>query len=375
MQLQVLRRGAAGSAVAEVRRVLAGLGLLSNTALPTQASYDESAELAVRHFQQSRGLSVDGVVGRETYAALESARWRLGDRVLIHSPSALLVGDDVADLQRQLMELGYHLTRVDHVFGRATEEALRSFQHECGLRVDGVCGPATLRALMQLSARRVVGGRPQQLRDMVAVAAAGPKLQNKRIVIDPGNGGADPGVVHDGIRGADVAWDLATRLDGRLQALGMTSWLTRGPSNGTSDEERAEFANNVGADLVVSLQIDGSDSPRPNGASAYYYGTAASVSWIGERLADLALREIVARTGLLNARTHPKTWSLLRLTRMPTVRVDVGYLSSPLDRARLVDPNVRDAVAEGLLVAIQRLYLPADADPPTGVMRIPVGAA
>jgi N-acetylmuramoyl-L-alanine amidase len=373
--MQVLRRGAEGSAVVEVRRVLATLGLLDNTAPDRHASYDESAEMAIRHFQQRRGLSIDGVVGPETYAALASARWKLGDRVLAHNPGALLAGDDIADLQQQLIELGYRLSRVDHLYGIATEQAVRSFQHECGLRVDGICGPATLRALLQLEARRVVGGQPQQLRDIVAIAAAGPKLLGKRVVIDPGNGGVDPGVVVDGVQAADLTWDLATRLEGRLQALGVTTWLTRGPRNGSTDDERAAFANQVDADLLLSIQIDGAPSPRPNGASAYYYGAAASVSWIGERLADLALREVVARTGLLNARTHPKTWSLLRLTRMPAVRVDVGYLTSPLDRARLVDPSVRDAIADGLLIAIQRLYLPADADPPTGVMRIPAGVA
>lgn len=372
--MQVLRRGAAGSAVAEVRRILATLGLLDNTVPDSHDSYDEPAEMAVRHFQQRRGLSVDGVVGPETWAALGSARWKLGDRVLAHYPGALLTGDDVADLQHQLMELGYRLSRVDHLFGIATEQAVRSFQHECGLRVDGICGPATLRALLQLEARRVVGGRPQQLRDIVAIAAAGPRLLGKRVVIDPGNGGSDPGVVVEGIRAGDLTWDLATRLEGRLQALGVTTWLTRGPLNGATDDERAAFANQVDADLVVSIQIDGTESSQPNGASAYYYGTAVSVSWIGERLADLALREIVARTGLLNARTHAKTWSLLRLTRMPTVRVDVGYLTSSCDRARLLEPTTRDAIADGLLVAIQRLYLPAESDPPTGVMRIPVGA-
>jgi N-acetylmuramoyl-L-alanine amidase len=178
-----------------------------------------------------------------------------------------------------------------------------------------------------------------------------------------------------GVRASDITWDLATRLEGRLQALGVTTWLTRGPNNGGTDDERATFANRVDADLLLSIQIDGTVSTRPNGASAYYYGTPTSVSWIGERLAELALREIVARAGLLNGRSHAKTWSLLRLTRMPAVRVDAGYLTSPIDRSKLLDPLTRDALADGLLVAIQRLYLPADSDPPTGVMRIPVGAA
>ena len=274
------------------------------------------------------------------------------------------------------MELGYRLSRVDHLFGIATEQAVRSFQHECGLRVDGICGPATLRALLQLEARRVVGGRPQQLRDIVAIAAAGPKLLGKRVVIDPGNGGADPGVVVDGVRGRRP--DLGSRDPARGAAAGARRHHLAHPRAAQrrhrrrAGRVRQPGRRRPGASRSRSTAPT---SPRPNGASAYYYGTAASVSWIGERLADLALREIVARSGLLNARTHPKTWSLLRLTRMPAVRVDVGYLSSPIDRARLLDPAVRDAIADGLLVAIQRLYLPAESDPPTGVMRIPVGAA
>ncbi len=365
-----LRRGYAGSAVAEVRSILAGLGLLSNIDAAVLTEFDEPTDTAVRHFQQTRGLSVDGLVGPETYAALIAARWRLGDRVLQHLPGSTLVGDDVSDLQRQLLELGYDLGRQDHRFGRATERALRAFQQECGLRPDGICGPQTLRALRQLS-RRVVGGRPQSLRDMVAVASAGPHLTGKRIVIDPGHGGGDDGVTHGEVTEANLVWDLATRLEGRLQALGVTALLTRGPATGATEEERAEFANSVDADLMISLHIDAAQSPRASGVSAYYYGTGHSASWIGERLADLALREVSARTGMLDVRTHAKTWTLLRATRMPAVRLEVGYLSSPTDRARLLDPSFRDVVAEGLLIAVQRLYLPEDADPPTGVMRIP----
>jgi N-acetylmuramoyl-L-alanine amidase len=66
---------------------------------------------------------------------------------------------------------------------------------------------------------------------------------------------------------------------------------------------------------------------------------------------------------------------LLRMTRMPAVRVEVGYLSSPADRSRLVDPTFRDTVAEGLLVAVQRLYLPKADDPPTGALRLPAVAS
>jgi N-acetylmuramoyl-L-alanine amidase len=361
--------------------MLATLGLLDNTDPRLQDHYDEAAELAVRHFQQTRGMSVDGIVGAETYGALLNAHWRLGDRVLAHEPGQLLVGDDVAALQTQLLELGYNLTRADGVFAAQTAEGLRDFQRDYGMVADGICGPHTLKALRQLG-RRVTGGRPQLLREMVAVAAAGPSLLGKRIVVDPGHGGDDRGTVYTAdpadpnteIVEADLCWDLASRLEGRLTALGVQTWLTRGPNNGGSESERAALANEIGADLVISLHVDGFSSPRANGLAAYYFGAGEASSTIGERLADLVQRELVARTGLTNGRIHAKTWPLLRMTRMPAVRVELGYLTSPLDRARLTDPLFRDTVAEGLLVAVQRLYLPQSDDPPTGVMRIPAHA-
>lgn len=349
--------------------MLASLGLLDNTDFRSQQVFDEPTELAVRHFQQRRGISVDGTVGEETFAALTGAHWRLGDRVLAHSAGQVARGDDVSSLQVQLIELGYDLPRADGVFGLHTASALRQFQRDYGLAPDGVCGPLTLRALRQLG-RRVVGGRPQLLREMVAVADSGPSLLGKRIVVDPGHGGDDRGTVYGQVDEADLAWDLATRLEGRLTALGVTTWLTRGPNNGRSDEERAAVANEVGADLVLSLHVDGFASPHANGLASYYFGAGEASSTIGERLADLVQRELVARTGLTDGHIHGKSWALLRLTRMPTVRVEVGYLTSPTDRARLVDRAFRDTVAEGLLVAVQRLYLPKSDDPPTGVMRL-----
>ncbi|MCL2780542.1 MAG: N-acetylmuramoyl-L-alanine amidase [Actinomycetia bacterium] len=367
----LLRRGDEGTAVAEVRATLAALGLLGNSVADDAARFDASTELAIRHFQQRRGLSADGVVGAETYAALTAARWRLGDRVLGFHPAAAMVGDDVMALQVQLLEMGYDVARPDGVFGARTDAQLRSFQHDRGLVPDGVCGPVTLRALRQLG-RRVVGGRPQLLRELAAFSAAGPNLSGKRIVVNPGHGGADPGHQWGDVCEANLTWDLATRLEGRLAAVGVTSWLTRGPDSGPSDEQRAEFANDIGADLMLSLHVDGAPSPRAEGLACYYYGGGHdSASTIGERFADLIQREVVARTGMLDDRVHGKTWGILRLTRMPAVQVEVGYLTSPADRARLADPSFRDAVAEGLLVAVQRLYLAKADDPPTGVMRIP----
>ena len=67
-----------------------------------------------------------------------------------------------------------------------------------------------------------------------------------------------------------------------------------------------------------------------------------------------------------DCRTHGRTWDLVRLTRMPTVQVDTGYITNPRDRAMLVEAHTRDSIAEGILAAVKRLYLLGKNDRPTG---------
>lgn len=375
--MQLIRLGDTGPAVAEIRAALSTLGLLCDADEAAAASadpvFDTACELAVREFQQRRGLIADGIVGQETYRALTAARWRLGDRVLYRSISTPLTGDDVASLQERLLEMGYDAGRVDGVFGARTERALLAFQREVGIGLDGTCGPSTLRALRRLG-RKVVGGRPQMLRETEVLHHRGPALMGKRVVIDPGHGGGDAGVVVDGLAEADLMWDLAARLEGRLVAAGVQADLTRGRhSASSSDAERAAFANSTGADLLLSLHVDAHHDPAASGVATYHFGTGSGVtSTVGEQFAGLVQREIVARTGLRDCQTHGKTWELLRLTTMPAVRLELGYLTSPRDREMLADDQFRDVVAESLLVAVQRVYLTGDIDPPTGTMRIPV---
>jgi N-acetylmuramoyl-L-alanine amidase len=246
------------------------------------------------------------------------------------------------------------------------------FQREVGLRPDGECGPDTIGALRRLG-RKVVGGRPQFLRETEAFRTAGPALVGKRIIIDPGHGGPDPGIVvpHGVLRWAeaDIAFDLASRLEGRLAAAGMRVNLTRGPApaDQLTNAERATLANELGADLLISIHIDGHANAAADGVATYHYGSnSGATSTVGERLAALVQREIVVRTGLRDCRIHAKTWDILRLTRMPAVRVDVGYLTSPADQVRLVDPRFRDQVVEAMIAAVQRMYLPVEADVATG---------
>jgi N-acetylmuramoyl-L-alanine amidase len=373
--VHVIRPGHRGPAVVEIRAILTTLALLhDDSTLDLGAIYDATVERAVRAFQQARGLTVTGEVDQETWRAIDAARWTLGSRVLAHEQPEPLFGDDVRQLQERLLEMGYDLGRADGIFGLRTATALAKFQREVGLVPDGVCGPQTITALRRLG-RKVIGGRPNLLRETERFRASGPALVGKRIVIDPGHGGGDAGtnVPAGPLRWSesDIAFDLAARLEGRLAAAGMRVHLTRGPAPAHPLEEadRAQLANELGADLLISLHLDGHANPLASGVATYHYGQYGEggvTSTLGERLAALVQREIVVRTAMRDCRVHAKTWDLLRLTRMPAVRVEVGYLTSREDRNRLIDPMFRDRIVEAIVAAVKRMYLPIEADVATG---------
>ena len=298
----------------------------------------------IRSFQQERGLHITGGLNDSTLRALEEARWKLGDRSLNLQPSPMMRGDDVAALQARLTEMGFNAGRVDGIFGERTESAVKEFQKSVGIKVDGKCGPATIIALIRLT-KIVSGGAPTQMRESAAQRNRGPALANKVIVIDPAFGEAD----------AEIVYDIAQRLEGRLLALGASV-----------------FSNKNSADLVISLHTDSHRNSSAHGVSTYFYGSDAHGihSIVGERFASLVQREICARTDLLNCRTHAKTWDVLRLTQAPAVRVDLGYLTNEGDAARLARPDFRDTLAEAFIIAIQRLYLSAEDDAKTGTLRL-----
>lgn len=352
----MLREGDVGDVVTTVTNTLHRLGLLAS---PSSA-FDATVADAVRAFQQSRGLSVTGAIDRPTEVALEEARWKLGDRTLrIQEP--LMRGDDVAALQARLIDMGFNPGRVDGIFGLNTEAAVKEFQKSVGTQLDGVCGPATIISLMRLM-RTVTGGAPLELRAQADRAKRGPALADKVIVLDPSP--------RDEI--STLTFDIAQKLEGRLIALGVSVFLTRTAKSAPSELDRIATANSVSADLVISIGIDNYPNERANGVATFFYGSEQHGvhSIVGERFATLVQREICARTDLANNRTHAKTWDLLRLTQAPTIRVELGYITNPKDALRLTDSSFRDTVAEGLVIAIQRLFLSAEEDAKTGTLRI-----
>ncbi len=134
--------GSTGDDVKRLQRVL-GRKLLWNPFGPINGVFDSSLELAVKNFQQSNGLTVDGIVGSLTWATLPSYREASPE---LRQGST---GPAVAWLQQALsgsiiaVNFTPYAGAIDGIFGSATDAAVRSLQTWASKTVDGVVGDDT----------------------------------------------------------------------------------------------------------------------------------------------------------------------------------------------------------------------------------------
>ena len=378
---RVYHVGDRSARVAEARATLARLGLNSGYSgdvadwkkqkfSEQDKFFDDGLSEVLKAFQQSRGIVPSGTIDEPTLRELRQASYSLGARVLSFQPGNELMGDDVSQLQQQLQELGFYRNRIDGLFGRNTHAALVEYQLNAGLQNDGVCGPATIRALSLLG-RRITTGSAHNVQERERVRNAGPKLAGKRVVIDPALGGANKGQTVKGrfgeITEEELLWDLAQRLEGRMIAAGMETIISRPRLDDPTVKSRSAMANAFGADLIISLACDSYPNEKANGVASFYFGSEfGNSSLIGETLSSYIQREITARTPLTNLSNHGRTWEILRLTQMPVVQIVLGYLSNPGDVKVLTDPHRRDEIAEAIVVAVKRLYMLEDDTAVTG---------
>lgn len=389
-----LRRGDRGPAVAEVRARLARLGLIagshhvrtedslralmyaSDSAIeavdPSQwettglisAVFDADVEEAVRRFQRERGITVDGIVGPETFRRLEEARWRLGDRMLSYQPGHPLIGEDVVQLQRQLNRMGFDSGKEDSHFGPLTDRGLREFQRNTGVAVDGIAGPETLRALGRL--HRTVGAESaHNARERYALPMLQTGIAGKSVIIDASPGSTDASAPMGGQAGATVTGTIARLTAHRLSARGAV--VSHTESYGSSGEPldelaRARICNEGDFDLALSLHIDYSVENAPPLAVYFYGRSTQSFSAAGRSAAETLAEMLAASTAEAACTVDARTWDILRATRMPSVRVCFGQIAQPQVRLRLSDPAFHAAIANAISEGLTRFFTPRASD-------------
>jgi N-acetylmuramoyl-L-alanine amidase len=348
-----LTLGAKGDAVRDVQARLTALGYPIDPS--EHGDFGPTTKRAVQEFQQRRHLMVDGVVGDDTWDELVEAGYSIGDR-LLYLRYPFDRGDDVRALQGSLNLLGFDVGREDGIFGERTDRAVREFQRNVGMPPDGIVGGTTIEALGRL---RPVGPGPglSTVREGEALRRMSASLQGARIAVDAGHGPADIGAEGpSGLVEADATFLLAHALMAELTRRGAAPFLLRDLHSDPPPSARARAANELGAEVLVSVHLNSHVEPAAEGASTYYYGREGWSSQAGQRLAELMQECLVARLERKDGRTHPKSLPLLRETQMPAVQVEPCFITNRGEEALLKDQGFREEVARALTDAIERFF-------------------
>lgn len=341
----LLRQGDRSEQVADVQARLRALGIDIDD---EPGRFGTTTADAVRTFQQRRGLLADGIVGANTWTELVEASWRLGDRAL-YLRHPLMRGDDVLTLQLRLNALGFDAGREDGTFGPDTHRAVRAFQKEYDVAEDGIVGPVTLESLTGLRVERA--GTAAVLREEIRLQDQ-PGIQRALIIIDPGHGGEDPGDIGPNLlREADVCWDLARRVAERLIGAGARVRFTRTEVEALDTTERAARANDLGADVFISIHLNSHREGAASGASTYFFRGSRA----GHRLAD-AIQEHIVAVGIGDCRSHPQSYASLKETRMPAVVVEPCFITSPTEAVRLESADFRAALADAIAGGVRAYF-------------------
>jgi N-acetylmuramoyl-L-alanine amidase len=302
------RKGDSGEPVRDIQDRLSALGFPTEPDAP--GVFGGGTAGAVEAFQRSRNLTADGLVGPETWRTMVDAGFRLGDRLLYHR-LPMLHGDDVAVLQQDLNALGFDAGIVDGIFGPQTLRALLDFQQNREMAEDGVAGPRTVAELsLMVRATRKMGRHIVREREWLRGLPS--NVAGQRVFVDP--------FCRDNHE-ADMAWEAAGATVAVLTDLGGNPVLSRSADTRPSERHRAQHANEIAADMVISFAL-----PRTDVPGVFFFASSLSRSEAGVELAT----EIASRLGL---QPLGRMMPILQETRAPAIVVAAPRLDAALGAA------------------------------------------
>ncbi len=175
------------------------------------------------------------------------------------------------------------------------------------------------------------------------------------VVVDAGHGGVDPGALAaDGREEKQINLAVAHGLAAALAARGITVRLTRsadtaitGGASTPELEARAQYANRLGATLLLSIHSNTEPTGTVVGPIVYYRA--------GSSLAQLLANDLEAALAAATGYAHPARPAhhlLLMKADMPAVTVELGFLSHPQDFRRLVSPAWQARLARALATGV-----------------------
>jgi N-acetylmuramoyl-L-alanine amidase len=246
-------------------------------------------------FQKSRALPQTAICDALTWKSLLEAGYHLGDR-LLYVRTPMMRGEDVAELQNRLGSLGFDAGRVDGIFGQDTLRALKDFQRNVGLPIDGICGPTSVEELLRVFGRSSTN--IHSVKELEHIRSDIRSLSDLSIAVS-----------HQGFLDAP-----AELLRAALAFKGARAQVIMHP-----DPSRlASLSNAQEADLSIHIE------EQPETQEIRYYQGFSYTSASGETLAHLVARYMNASSTTLYISVVGMNVPVLRETRMTAITISVG---------------------------------------------------
>ena len=304
-----------GEDIKAVQNRLNSLGYNAGTA---DGYYGNGTRTAVINFQTAKGLDADGDVGPTTWNALfnTSNSGGSGYSRILKLTSPLMYGEDIRAVQNKLNSLGYNAGTADGYYGNDTRTAVISFQTARGIDIDSEVGPTTWNTLFNIS---ISGGN-------------GVTSNIRKIFIDPGHGGTDPGASGNGLYEKEVVLSIAKKVRNILISKGFEVELSRSTDQYVSLSDRAAQANAWDADLFVSIHCNSATSSSANGTECYTHPTAnASTKSLSKNMSAA----LASKLGLTNRGHKESNFAVLRLSNMPAILIETAFINNANDANKL----------------------------------------
>lgn len=181
------------------------------------------------------------------------------------------------------------------------------------------------------------------------------------IVIDAGHGGKQPGAVKKDINEKDINLKIVKQLKALLDEVDeekLKVFYTRLDDTNPSLQERAEMANQLQADLFISVHNNASASGKftdLNGTMVLYSPDESDNS--SKRLAEICLKNVTASAGSTNkGLVKGDNIYIVRASEVPVALIEVGYMTNTVELNNLCTPAYQKKVAQGIYNAIMEAF-------------------
>ncbi len=170
-----------------------------------------------------------------------------------------------------------------------------------------------------------------------------------KVFIDAGHGGTDPGALGYGYRESDLNLQVAKKVESKLKSKGIDVKMSRSSDIFYSLSERAEMANDYGADAFVSIHQNSAEAKSANGIETYYNRNKEE----DKPLSNDIQTQVISQTGANNRGVKNAEFTVLVKSKMISALVECGFITNELEVKKLSDSSYQDKLATGIANGIE----------------------